>query len=162
MEVISERERILLGYAPRDPFAGVVSSSQRRKSDVDFHDVFGGPPRRPSSNESRRSQADSIDSVESQRSRLGLGERPVFGDRGGSGRRRHLGDDFYSDIFQSSESASSSPRRGDRDALPSSPGSRVDSPNRPTPIRWETLSGGSSFSQFRCLIKFSFLCFRLL
>ncbi|XP_020693527.1 J domain-containing protein required for chloroplast accumulation response 1 isoform X1 [Dendrobium catenatum] len=158
MEIVSERERILLGYAPRDPFSGVELSSQRRSSDIDFHDVFGGPPRRSSIFEYRRNRADSIDSysrasrgredsAESRRSSRGSGEKPVFGDGSGSGRRRQLGDDFYSDIFQSSDSACSSPKRGDRDALQSSPGSRVNSPNRPTPIRSESLFGGSLLSQ---------------
>ncbi|KAH0464628.1 hypothetical protein IEQ34_007414 [Dendrobium chrysotoxum] len=158
METISERERILLGYAPRDPFSGVELSSQRRSSDIDFRDVFGGPPRRSSIYEYRRNRADSIDlysrssrgredSVESHRSSRGSGEKPVFGDVSGSGRRRQLGDDFYSDIFQSSDSACSSPKRGDRDAFQSSPGSRVNSPNRPTPIRSESLFGGSLLSQ---------------
>ncbi|KAL0921737.1 hypothetical protein M5K25_008841 [Dendrobium thyrsiflorum] len=158
MEIISERERILLGYAARDPFSGVELSSQRRSSDIDFHDVFGGPPRRSSIYEYRRNRVDSIDlysrssrgredSAESHRSSLGSGEKPVFGDGSGSGRRRQLGDDFYSDIFQSSDSACSSPKRGDRDALQSSPGSRVNSPNRPAPIRSESLFGGSFLSQ---------------
>ncbi|XP_020574707.1 J domain-containing protein required for chloroplast accumulation response 1 isoform X2 [Phalaenopsis equestris] len=158
MEIISERERILVGYAPRDPFSGAVLSTQRRNSDIDFHDVFGGPPRRSKLYESRRSRADSIDlcsrasleredSVECYRSRLGSGEKPVFGHGSGSGRRQ-LGDDFYSDIFQTSDSSCSSPRRGDREALQSSPGSRINSPNKPTPIRWPTSFGVSSLPQF--------------
>ncbi|PKA59919.1 J domain-containing protein required for chloroplast accumulation response 1 [Apostasia shenzhenica] len=155
MERISDRERILLGYAPRDPFGGVAASSPCWNSDVDFQDVFGGPPRRSSLYEYRGSCADSVDLyrrasgrredlVKPRRSHLQSGEKPVFGDASSLSRRRHMGDDFYDDIFQTSESACSSPRRFDRDPSLSSPNSRVLSPNRSTQLRCESLFGGSS------------------
>lgn len=155
MEITSERERILLGYSPRDPFGSVSARSHRRNPEVDFLDVFGGPPRRSSVYESRRSRGSSIDScssrgredsVGSRRSRLGTGEKPVFGDGSSSSRRQQLGDDFFGDIFQISESACSSPRKADSDPLMSYPSSSVSSPNRPALPGWEPqFGGGSSF-----------------
>ncbi|EER95331.1 hypothetical protein BDA96_01G499800 [Sorghum bicolor] len=74
------------------------------RSDVDFADVFGGPPRRSSGNEHRSSSGSAT------RARSGGSDTPVFGDRGSSDRRRHPGEEFYKDIFSGSEAAS--PRRG--------------------------------------------------
>lgn len=76
-----------------------------KSSDVDFTDVFGGPPRRSLINELRRSRADSLDSGSwrGSGSGFGLGERPMFGEVSSPARRRQLKDDFFSDIFQSSE-----------------------------------------------------------
>ncbi|XP_051183365.1 uncharacterized protein [Lolium perenne] len=119
-----------------------------RGSDVDFADVFGGPPRRSSGSE--RVRRSSLDSSAS-RARSGAEERPVFGDRTSSGsasrarsgaesglgdrpvfgertssERRQLGQEFYRDIFPGGEPMS--PRRGgtsgDRDVFgaPASPG----------------------------------------
>ncbi|KAM0886431.1 hypothetical protein ACQ4PT_029682 [Festuca glaucescens] len=123
-----------------------------RRSDVDFADVFGGPPRRSSGSERvRRSSLDSsfgsasrprsgaeerpvfgdrTSSGSASRARSGaesgLGERPVFGERTSS-ERRQLGQEFYRDIFPGGEPMS--PRRGgtsgDRNVFgaPASPGS---------------------------------------
>ncbi|KAG0455612.1 hypothetical protein HPP92_024904 [Vanilla planifolia] len=145
MERDCERERVLLGYALRDPFAG---SPRRRSSDVDFQDVFGGPPRRASFHGARRSHADSIDSHSRASwprrarrtpriSHLGSSEKPVFGDGSwfSTDRRRQLGDDFFNDIFLSSDSARSSPRRGDLDPSLSSPNPNILSPKRSTSVR---------------------------
>ncbi|TVU48070.1 hypothetical protein EJB05_07692 [Eragrostis curvula] len=100
------------------------------RAELDFADVFGGPPRRSSGNErpSRRGSMDSS-SFESSapRARSGGPETPVFGDRGSGDRRRQLGEEFYRDIFPGSETAS--PRRpgagdwGDVFGGPASPGS---------------------------------------
>ncbi|XP_072978896.1 J domain-containing protein required for chloroplast accumulation response 1 isoform X1 [Typha angustifolia] len=134
MEKILERDHTI-GYS-------------KRSSDVDFQDVFGGPPRRPSLYERRRSLADpdSFDSHPSSRERgirkdslgsrrqwSGLGEKPVFGEINSPIRRRNLGDDFYSDIFPGSDSSCSTPKRVDRDVFSSSPGSRVLSPSQHLP-----------------------------
>ncbi|ONK76397.1 uncharacterized protein A4U43_C03F27250 [Asparagus officinalis] len=107
----------------------------------------------------RASWADSLDSGSWRGSGSGygsgLGERPVFGETNSPARRRHLKDDFFSDIFQCEESACSSPRRMERDSLNSpSPVSRILSPTRPSPpIRSEAVSGGSLLpAQLRCLI----------
>ncbi|XP_062210232.1 J domain-containing protein required for chloroplast accumulation response 1-like isoform X2 [Phragmites australis] len=83
-----------------------------RRSDLDFADVFGGPPRRSSGNEHRslRGSLDSSSFGSAPRARSGEAETPVFGDRGSSDRRRQLGEEFYKDIFPGSEAGS--PRRG--------------------------------------------------
>nr|BAK07513.1 predicted protein [Hordeum vulgare subsp. vulgare] len=112
-----------------------------RRSDVDFADVFGGPPRRSSgSDRGRRSSLDSPSgsgSGPASRARSGAEERPAFGDRTSSGfasrerrsggesgpgerpvfgdrtssERRQLGQEFYKDIFPGGEPPAS-PRRG--------------------------------------------------
>ncbi|KAL6867302.1 hypothetical protein ACP4OV_015326 [Aristida adscensionis] len=103
-----------------------------RRLDLDFADVFGGPPRRSSGNEhrSRRGSVDSSSFGSAPGARSGGGaeaEAPVFGDRGSSDRRRQLGEEFYSDIFPGNEAAS--PRRAgagdwaDVFGGPASPGS---------------------------------------
>ncbi|XP_061370649.1 J domain-containing protein required for chloroplast accumulation response 1 isoform X2 [Gastrolobium bilobum] len=85
-------------------------SPPQRNSDVDFHDVFGGPPRRSSVNETR-----SVSDDESEggwctwpRER----EKPVFGEDSGNRRRYHPNKnniDFFDDIFGGEESPSPSP-----------------------------------------------------
>ncbi|PAN51057.1 hypothetical protein PAHAL_9G566600 [Panicum hallii] len=84
------------------------------RSDLDFADVFGGPPRRSSGNEHRSSRGSqdrsSFGSSALTRARSGGSETPVFGDRVSSDRRRQLGEEFYKDIFPGNEAAS--PRRG--------------------------------------------------
>ncbi|CAD6202498.1 unnamed protein product [Miscanthus lutarioriparius] len=89
-----------------------MAGAPPRRSDVDFADVFGGPPRRSSGNEhrSRRGSPDSSSFGSATRARSGGSDTPVFGDRGSSDRRRHPGEEFYKDIFPGSEAAA--PRRG--------------------------------------------------
>ncbi|GJN30590.1 hypothetical protein PR202_gb18905 [Eleusine coracana subsp. coracana] len=112
-----------------------------RSADLDFADVFadvfGGPPRRSSGNEhsSRRSSLDTASFGSSaHRARSGETGTPVFGDRGSGDRRRHLGEEFYRDIFPVSEAAL--PRRagagdwGDVFGVPASPGSTTRPPSR--------------------------------
>ncbi|WOK92384.1 J domain-containing protein required for chloroplast accumulation response 1 [Canna indica] len=154
MERLNERDRIMLGYAYRDPFGNLhqrppPSSPHHRTSDGDFADVFGGPPRRSSFYEFRRSRADSLDSRSRPRqSSLGLAaEKPVFGELGSPVRRQNIGDDFYDDIFPGSDSGSSTPRKLDRDPFPSLPGSRVLSSNR------SVFVGGSSLPPHLSLPK---------
>lgn len=140
----------LLSAATR--VAGIAMAAPPDRSDLDFADVFGGPPRRSSGNDRlRRSSMDSsFGSASRGRSgteerfvfgertssgsasmtrsggESGPGERPVFGERTSS-ERRQLGQEFYRDIFPGGESLS--PRRGgasgDRDVFgaPASPGS---------------------------------------
>ncbi|KAJ8427582.1 hypothetical protein Cgig2_006646 [Carnegiea gigantea] len=129
MASISRRERVLLGYAPDSP----SSFHSERSSGVDYSDVFGGPPRRFSIQESRNG---SIDSVDGETFRGSFGEKPVFGNEMGV-RRRYPSEDFFDDIFrgdQSSPSCSQSPRIVPAwDSFSSGPASRVMSPSRPLP-----------------------------
>ncbi|KAM0937706.1 putative Chaperone J-domain superfamily [Dioscorea sansibarensis] len=131
MERLSEREEILLGHASRDPFGGYLN---KRSSEVDFQDVFGGPP--------RRGRADSLNLFPgrgrrcgvgeevggSRRACSGLGEKPVFGEVGSPGRRKPVADDFFNDIFQSSDCWSPKGRRAKLDSFGSLPCSRIVSP----------------------------------
>ncbi|CAN6290336.1 unnamed protein product [Urochloa humidicola] len=92
-----------------------MAGASPRGADLDFADVFGGPPRRSSGNEhrSRRGSLDgsSFGSPAAPRARSGeSSDTPVFGDRVSSDRRRQLGEEFYKDIFPGGEVAS--PRRG--------------------------------------------------
>ncbi|GAU14353.1 hypothetical protein TSUD_309130, partial [Trifolium subterraneum] len=109
-----QRESILLGYDDDDP------STSERKSDVDFNDVFGGPPRRRSSvNESVSGEESETGwcswPVESER------EKPVFGEDSGIRSRRRYPNkkakDFFDDIFGGEESqpqsGSSTPKKRD-------------------------------------------------
>ncbi|WJX35923.1 molecular chaperone, variant 2 [Trifolium repens] len=108
-----QRESILLGYDD-DP------STSERKSDVDFNDVFGGPPRRRSSvNESVSGEESETGwcswPPESER------EKPVFGEDSGIRSRRRYPNkkakDFFDDIFGGEESqpqsGSSTPKKRD-------------------------------------------------
>jgi len=85
----SQRESVLLGY--NNSFENGNNSPIRRSSssnsnlEVDFHDVFGGPPRRSSVNEARQSLTELKDWSEEE----GEGgwcrwpserEKPVFGE----------------------------------------------------------------------------------
>ncbi|KAJ6344550.1 hypothetical protein OIU76_006136 [Salix suchowensis] len=140
MERFSQRESVLLGYNLQRQFINHPSSSsnsQYGNSDIDFTDVFGGPPRRSSLQEVRSSFAETTDSfvsrngdVDTKLSRnslSSLNEKSVFGDENVN-RRRYPRNDFFDDIFRGNESLSSSPRKHDRDPLSSTPGSRVLSP----------------------------------
>lgn len=88
-----------------------MAGAPLRRSDLDFADVFGGPPRRVSGNEHRSQRGSQDTSSFESATRAGSGgqDTPVFGDRGSSDRRRQLGEEFYKDIFPGSEAAS--PRR---------------------------------------------------
>lgn len=103
--------------------------------DIDFRDVFGGPPKRRSKvNElGRHSFSDTalrrLDFMVDNRALVprddlwdGSDEKPVFGEDT-SIRRRFTADDFFDDIFGANGSSSSSPL----------PGSRILSPAQPIP-----------------------------
>ncbi|CAN4122805.1 unnamed protein product [Withania somnifera] len=123
MERISQKEHVLVDYGPQRSF-----ESSSSDMDMDFNDVFGGPPRRFSVQEARTRHSfnDSMESEEdsaglSRNSWNGFNEKPVFGAENANGRRNQ-GDGFYDDIFKADESYSSSP------------GSRVLSPGRGRPL----------------------------
>lgn len=138
----SQRGEFLQGYAAQRSFEG---------PNVDFNDVFGGPPRRFSLQESTTSWYSSDGSMDSDR-RLS-GEKPVFGEESSSSsccsssvnRRKHnQGSDFFDDIFQGDKSCAS-PRR---DFLNSLPGMQIMSPSRPLPPKSEPF-GSLVPAQFR-------------
>ncbi|KAM5564831.1 J domain-containing protein required for chloroplast accumulation response 1 [Rosa sericea] len=151
MERFSQRESILLGYSPQNSFINSGSSPRspyKNSDDVDFHDVFGGPPRRSSIQDMRYSFNDvTVTSAPKGDDEEGWSEKPVFGGESHNRRRTHS-DDFFDDIFKASNSVSSSPRRLQRDPYSSSPGSRVLSPARPLPPKPESSLGSSLPAQF--------------
>ncbi|KMS98314.1 hypothetical protein BVRB_4g093810 isoform B [Beta vulgaris subsp. vulgaris] len=147
MAKISHREKILLGYSSNTQ----SNSSSRRNSEVDFSDVFGGPPRCSSTHEYNHSENDDIDEVGNDAdsadglrssSWFGLTEKPVFGEQTGV-RRRHTSEDFFDDIFGGDQpllSSSLSPRvhLPGRNPFSSAPSSRAMSPSRPSSPATET------------------------
>ncbi|XP_058220866.1 J domain-containing protein required for chloroplast accumulation response 1 isoform X1 [Rhododendron vialii] len=145
MDRLSQGENVLHGYSPKTPL---------ESTDIDFHDVFGGPPQRSSMQEMRyslnstnRSSQGEEDPALSLRPRsVGLNEMPVFGEDTLT-RRRYPSDDFFDDIFRGDESVGSS-RRSNQDPIGSTPGSRVMSPARPLPPRAEYFSRSLS-AQFQ-------------
>lgn len=161
MERFSQREGLLLGYSPQSSFMNSASSSpstSNKNSDVDFHDVFGGPPRRSSIHETRYSfsivtdnnalkRVVDDDDDEDDEAWSGSTEKPVFGDEA-MNRRRTQSENFFDDIFRGNSSVSSSPRRLQRDPFSSAPGSRVLSPARPLPPKAEPSAASSLPRQF--------------
>ncbi|XP_062159589.1 J domain-containing protein required for chloroplast accumulation response 1 isoform X2 [Alnus glutinosa] len=160
MERFSHRESVLLGYSA-SPLGSISltnsNSSPRtpcRSSDVfDFHDVFGGPPRRASAQEKRCSFSEATEFYgeggdHEALSCTRLGEKPVFGEENAN-RRRYTSNDFFDDIFRGDESLSSTPRKRDRDPFASAPGSRVLSPARPLPPKAEPFGSSSMPPEFR-------------
>ncbi|XP_027904882.1 J domain-containing protein required for chloroplast accumulation response 1 isoform X2 [Vigna unguiculata] len=116
----SQRESVLLGYNNNNnsyengnnSFIRRSSSSSNSNMEVDFNDVFGGPPRRSSLNEARQSLSESKDWSEEEGEKGWCRwpperEKPVFGEDIGN-RRRHANknNDFFDDIFGGEESAS--------------------------------------------------------
>lgn len=138
MAKISRREKILLGYNPNS----LSNSSSRRDSEVDFSDVFGGPPRCSSSTqEFHTNEIDDDNKIDVDKDDgiwFGLMEKPVFGDQIGV-RKRYPSDDFYNDIFGGDQplmSCSLPPKvhMPGRSPFSSTPGSRGMSPSRPSSV----------------------------
>lgn len=150
MHRLSQRESVVHGYnnSPKTP---------QRNTDFDFNDVFGGPPRRFSIQESRHSE--SADSLASRRNDetvalgklwSGLSEKPVFGEGGvNRNRSRNSRDNFFDDIFNGGQPLCSSPRQYERELFSSSPGFQAVSPARSLPPKAEPF-GSSLPAQFRC------------
>nr|GMD84830.1 J domain-containing protein required for chloroplast accumulation response 1 [Ipomoea batatas] len=131
-------ERVLLGNGS---CKGSFETKPADNMEMDFNDVFGGPPRRFSIQEVRKRYSFN-DQMESEEDSAAV---PVFGaDRD---RRSQQGNEFYDDIFGGDE-AYSSPRRMDMEAYGSTtPGSRVLSPAWPLPPKAEPF-GTSLPAQF--------------
>ncbi|KAJ4883813.1 J domain-containing protein required for chloroplast accumulation response 1 [Raphanus sativus] len=119
--------------------------------DIDFRDVFGGPPKRRSrviETTSRHSFSEirRRDVIVDNSALILRDEKPVFGEDP-SIRRRFTADDFFDDIFRVNESSSSPQRKikneGETFGSSSLPGSRILSPARPVPHKAE--SPGTSF-----------------
>lgn len=115
MERVSQRETVLLKYSSlRRSFTNSSSSPKApcRELDLDFHDVFGGPPRRSSVQENRFSFNEAADfhgrrgEEDEALSCPVIGGKPVFGDENEINRRRCLSNDFFDDIFRGDESVS--------------------------------------------------------
>ncbi|KAL4584350.1 hypothetical protein LXL04_008949 [Taraxacum kok-saghyz] len=128
MERVGRTARVSMRYSlSQRSFENEASSSdmthvKNQDNDVDFDDVFGGPPTR-----TRYSFGGGRikSSEESTSSPSGLGDRPVFGESYSS-PRRPTSDDFYDDIFRSSSESARSPKW----SSPTS-GSRVLNPAHP-------------------------------
>ncbi|KAK6939436.1 hypothetical protein RJ641_028967 [Dillenia turbinata] len=161
MKRFSQRENALLGYGPQRSFVSTTyspepSSSSLRNSDVDFSDVFGGPPRRSSVHELRFSFSESPDSYGNRRDDetvashdpwSGMSEKPVFGEDSAN-RRRYPSEDFFDDIFGGEESLSCTPRKPGRDVFSVSSPSRVLSPARPLPPKAEAFASPNLSAPF--------------
>ncbi|KAK8513918.1 hypothetical protein V6N13_005105 [Hibiscus sabdariffa] len=132
MQRLSHRESAVLGYSPPK------SNTPVTDSDIDFNDVFGGPPRRPSVQETPHQDMDPYSSS-------GSSEKPVFGEEG-MNRRRQWRSDFYDDIFGGNEgSLSSSPRKYEiKEPF------ALSTPAQPSslPTRFSSKDGCSNVSRF--------------
>lgn len=158
MKSFSQRENVLLGYSPQSSFMNSGSSpspnsTSYRNSDVDFDDVFGGPPRRSSMPDTMR-QSFSAVKVDVEEPWTGLSEKPVFG--ASPSRRQYPSPDFFDDIFRGDDSLTGTPRKQEWDSLSSTPASRVLSPAHPLPPKAEPFGTSSFLSQFRCVAPFGY------
>lgn len=168
--MLRSRYHILFGHA--SPFrcsSEEEGGVQRRSADVDFSDVFGGPPRTSPGFEGRHGFSESVDAYLSRVRGEGVEgggevaapprrwstsyvEKPGDGGTGSPGHRRHLTN--VGDIFKDSESASSSPRRTDGPSASSASSAAVLSPAHPPRPTIDGLSGGSSLAaQIRFLLS---------
>ncbi|XP_075485866.1 uncharacterized protein LOC142525453 [Primulina tabacum] len=131
-ENFMQSETITLEHASSGAFSQIPPKTPNRNSgDVDFNDVFGGPPRRYSTQEARvRYSFGEIVASEDDGSSSpwnGRKEKPVFR-IDNMGRNRYPSDDFFDDIFRGDE-CYGSPRSFDRDSvIASSPSLRITSP----------------------------------
>ncbi|KAK8642453.1 hypothetical protein V6N13_011795 [Hibiscus sabdariffa] len=118
---------------------------------IDFNDVFGGPPRSSSIQETiygfgaNRRSDEPVVASSSRNSWSGLSEKPVFGEEEMS-RRRWSKSGFFLDIFRGKELPSASRKYEMKD--PFAPGSQLMSPARPLPPKPEPF-GSSSPAHFR-------------
>ncbi|XP_019093944.1 PREDICTED: J domain-containing protein required for chloroplast accumulation response 1-like [Camelina sativa] len=145
MQTLQSSETVLLASSSSPPLVLRNPSGVNDDVDIDFGDVFGGPPKRRSkvvvanNNEAtRHSFSESAlrrrDVIANIGALVPQDEKPVFGEET-SVRRRFTSDDFFDDIFrvnESSSSSSSSPmmmKKKEREPFGSSLlGSRILSP----------------------------------
>ena len=149
MERFSQRESILLGYNSHER-SYTSPSTPKRNSDFDFHDVFGGPPRRSSIQEMRYSTSELQElngGGQSEKEAASCPWPPVFGEENAT-RRRYPSNDFYDDIFGGEESVSSTPRKLERDIFSVAASTPVLSPALTLPPKADPLSPSSPV-QFR-------------
>ncbi|KAF6166606.1 hypothetical protein GIB67_005468 [Kingdonia uniflora] len=121
-------QQVLLGYLPRNSLGSPKNTSRTSNSNVDFNDVFGGPPRRSSTRDWRHSTGEeeqTITTVVSRDPWSGLNEKLVFGDENVN-PRRYPTEDFFDDIFKG-DSANSTPRKSSHNLFSSSPRARLPS-----------------------------------
>ncbi|KAF3446286.1 hypothetical protein FNV43_RR11465 [Rhamnella rubrinervis] len=157
MKSFSQKESVLLGYGPQSSFMNSGSSPSPNStcngnSDMDFDDVFGGPPRRSSMPEMMRQSFRAVKG-DDEEPWTGLSEKPVFG--ASPSRRRYPSHDFFNDIFRGDDSPISTPRKQEWDSLSSTPASRVLSPAHPLPPKAEPFGTSSLLSQFSLPPKLS-------
>ncbi|KAL0325714.1 UNVERIFIED_CONTAM: J domain-containing protein required for chloroplast accumulation response 1 [Sesamum radiatum] len=120
MEKFMQRENVLLGYANQGFSGNPPRTPPRSSDDMDFNDVFGGPPRRFSMPEVK--------------------VRYSFGETVDSEDERASSSPWESLKEKTCDESYSSPRRTDRDRdslYGSNPGSRTMSPARPLPPKSE-------------------------
>ncbi|CAA6667428.1 unnamed protein product [Spirodela intermedia] len=115
--MLRSRDHILFGHASLFRLSSEEEGDvSRRSTDVDFSDVFGGPPRTSSGFEGRHGFSESIDGylsrVRGDGVYLSRRESRLRG-TGSPGHRKHLTNEFFGDVFKGNESVSSSPRRTD-------------------------------------------------
>nr|KJB58315.1 hypothetical protein B456_009G204200 [Gossypium raimondii] len=161
MQRFSQRESVPSGYSPQATFTASCSSPEmpRRSSvsDIDFHDVFGGAPRRPLIQETKYGFGETENNTDhsspafkrsdepvvassSRNPWSCFSKKPVF-DEEGMARIRRSKSDFFHDIFQGNHSSSSSRKYEMND--PFAPSSRLIKPDRSLSPKPEPF--GSSF-----------------
>ncbi|XP_039032899.1 J domain-containing protein required for chloroplast accumulation response 1-like [Hibiscus syriacus] len=136
MQRFAQRESVVLGYSPQKTFTDPNSSpdNPRRNLDIDFKGVFGGPPRRPSTQETiygfgeNRRIDELVVAGSSRNPWSGSSEKPVFGEEE-MARRRRSKTDFFRDIFRGNEPSSASRKYEVKDSF--APGSQSMSPALP-------------------------------
>ncbi|XP_051149871.1 J domain-containing protein required for chloroplast accumulation response 1-like isoform X2 [Andrographis paniculata] len=136
-------------HAPRGFPYNSAKTLLRKSEDMDYNDVFGGPPRRFSMQE-LRGRSGFLETaigeveVEDEEDRAST---PVFGEET-TPRRRNTGSNFFDDIFGGDESYAS-PRNRDRDRnnlFGTSPNSTFVSPTKPKSEQFGTSSLPAHFS----------------
>ncbi|XP_075494907.1 J domain-containing protein required for chloroplast accumulation response 1-like [Primulina tabacum] len=159
MDNFTRSETITLEHASSGSFSQIPPKTPNRNSgDVDFNDVFGGPPRRYATQEARVkysfgeivvSEDDGSSSAWNERK-----EKHVFR-TDNAGRSRYPSDDFFDDIFRGDE-CYGSPRSFDRDiVIACSPSLRITSPVSKTEFLGTSLPPQLSLTSKSTAARFS-------